>query len=169
MSVEERDAITVESFLGAQTMALMRVAYLLAGSKEAAEDLVQDTLTHLLRKWHRVSSAAQPEAYARRVMVNLFLTQRRRRHLVTVSLGESTESHATDHVGSRTPEDFIDKEYVRNALSRIPPRQRTALVLRYYLQLNDTEVAEAMHIQPSTARSTIARALEGMQAELQIS
>lgn len=155
-----------ESFAEDEGLALLRAAYLLTGTKEKAEDLSQEALIHINRKWGKVRSADNPSAYARRILVNKFLSDSRSRRLSLVQLTESVLPSVDDQPAADMQDAFADRENVRGAIRNLPARQRTALVLRYYLQLTDSEVADAMGIRPATARSTIARALESMRAEL---
>ena len=156
-----------ESYARTHTLAFLRTAYLLTGSRQEAEDLTQETLLRIHQSWKRVRSAQHPAAYGRKILVNLYLTEKRRRHIKTVEFTE-TAQHVEDESpsGARFPDAIADSDYVRQGLARLPSRQRTALVLRYYLQLSDLEIATAMSIQPSTVRSSIARALEALHTQL---
>src|SRR5271165_4996425 len=131
-----------DSFVAQSTGALARTAYLIVGDLQEAEDLVQETLLKVASRWPRVRRMEHPVAYARRMLVNLALSgagsrTRRRRELV----GEALPDRASDAGGSST----IDaQDELMRALAGLPPRQRAVLVLRYFLDLPEAEVAAAM-------------------------
>ncbi|GAB3853515.1 SigE family RNA polymerase sigma factor [Nocardioides maradonensis] len=143
---------------------LLRVAYLLTGEQSAAEDLLQDTLLRAQQKWAAVSRADNTGAYVRQMLVNLHLSQARRRRVATVSL-EIAGSAAW--VGTDDPGDLVaQRQQLRDALQRLPPRQRAVLVLRFYEDLDDTAIGDALNISPSTVRSTAARGLTSIRSTL---
>lgn len=152
-----------EQYARSHTTRLLRVAYLLCGSKEEAEDLTQEALVKIHKEWRRVSRAESSDAYARRVLVNHFLSERRRRQVSIVPLSEAVERAPA---GQDFSEAIADKAAVRQAMRHLPERQRLALVLRYFEHATDEEIAQLMQIQESTVRSTIARALNQLQTQL---
>jgi len=153
-----------ENFVAHNTDALIRTAYLIVWDLLEAEDLVQETLLKVASRWHRVRRMTHPVAYARRILVNLALSGsdrrgRRRRELTGEQLPESVyepgESEAID----------TQDELVR-ALAALPPRQRTVLVLRYFLDLPEAEVAAAMKCSLGTVKSTASRGLARLEQTL---
>ncbi len=154
-----------ERFAAVHADALLRSAYLMAGDRGEAEDLVQECLLRLARKWPRVRSMEHPGAYARRVLFNLMLDggrqrARRRAELMTFQtadgLGGEDEAVASleDHV-----------ELLR-ALGGLPPRQRAVLVLRYFVDLPVDEVATILDCPPGTVKSSASRGLQQLRAAL---
>lgn len=147
-------------FVRAHTPLLVRTAYLLTGSGDAAEDLVQDTLLRLYPQWHRVQAAEVPLAYVRRSLTNTFLNQRRRR-----SSTEVVTDRLPDRPADRTAiDDLVDRDEVWLLLATLAERQRAALVLRYYDGLDDAEIARALDCREGTVRSLISRGLATLRA-----
>jgi RNA polymerase sigma-70 factor (sigma-E family) len=144
-------------FVAGSLPALLRFGHVLTGSPQEAEDLVQDALAKSLRRWRRVR-ADNPVAYARRVMINTHLT-RWRRWGARVRLGDVPEA-ATDDAGLRRGEDW---DALRRALARLPPRQRSVLVLRYLEDLPDTTIAALLGCSTGTVRSHAARGLAALR------
>lgn len=147
-------------FVREHTRTLVRTAYLLTGSGESAEDLVQETFTRLYPQWHRVQAAEVPIAYVRRSLTNAFLNQRRRR---------SSSEIVTDTLPDRPTErsvfdDLADRDEVWLLLNTLNERQRAALVLRYYENLDDSEIATALGCREGTVRSLISRGLATLRA-----
>ena len=153
-----------ETFVSANTDSLIRTAYLIVWDLQDAEDLVQETLLKVAGRWHRVRRMEQPVAYARRILVNLALDgaahrTRRRRELTGEALPD--RSDAAD--GLRA---FDAPDELLTALAALPPRQRTAIVLRYFLDLPEAEVAAAMKCSLGTVKSTAARGLARLEQAL---
>ena len=152
---------TVEfpAFVRAHTAALLRTAYLLTGSSSAAEELVQDTLVRLYPKWHRVAAADAPLAYVRRSLTNGYLNSRRRASRREVSV-EDVPDRADEW---RADDRFADRDEIWAMLHTLPDRQRAALVLRYFADLPDAAVAEALGCRPATVRSLVSRGLAALR------
>jgi RNA polymerase sigma factor (sigma-70 family) len=139
--------------------ALMRHAYLLTGSAHRAEDLVQDTLVSIAKT--DFANIEHPLAYARRSLLNLFLNEQRRLPLAKAALRLWTPI-----AEAGVADDVIEREAVRQALQHLKPRQRAVIILRYYEDLNDADIAEALHCGPSTVRSLLARARTRLRDQL---
>jgi RNA polymerase sigma-70 factor (sigma-E family) len=149
-------------FVRANTAALLRTAYLLAGSAAAAEDLVQETFARLFPRWSRVQQAGAPLAYVRRAMANLYVNQSRRLWRREVAVEHVPDrADLTDATGTAE-----DREAMWSLLSRLPQRQRAALVLRYYHDQSDGEIAAALHCRPGTVRSLLSRGLATLREEV---
>jgi RNA polymerase sigma-70 factor (sigma-E family) len=160
----KRPRADFENFVAHNTDALIRTAYLIVWDLPEAEDLVQETLLKLAGRWHRVRRMTHPAAYARRILVNLALSGadhrgRRRRELTAEAPpergGDSRESDAID-----------TQDELMRALASLPPRQRTVLVLRYFLDLPEAEVAAAMKCSLGTVKSTASRGLARLEQTL---
>jgi RNA polymerase sigma-70 factor (sigma-E family) len=150
-----------DTFVAASTDSLMRTAYLIVGDLLDAEDLVQETLLKVAGRWHRVRRMEHPLAYARRILVNRALDDagrrtRRRRELT----GEALPDRYEDADESEAHDELL------TALAALPPRQRTAIVLRYFLDLPEAEVAAAMKCSLGTVKSTAARGLARLEQAL---
>lgn len=143
------------SFVRAHTSALLRTAYLLTGDPAAAEELVQDTLVHLYPKRDKVFAADVPLAYVRRSMANGFVNSRRRGAAREIAVEDVPDPGVPDLAGTH----LADRDEVWALLRTLPERQRAAVVLRYYDDLTDTEIAEALHCRVGTVRSLVSRGL----------
>lgn len=150
-----------DRFVGESTEGLLRTAYLIVWDLHEAEDLVQETLFRVAKRWPRVSRMDQPTAYARRVVVNLALdgsSKRSRRR------AELTETSTADPIAPARSPDIDDELHV--ALMALPPRQRAVLVLRYFLDLPEAEVATALRCSLGTVKSTASRGLSRLEQTL---
>jgi RNA polymerase sigma-70 factor (sigma-E family) len=147
-------------FAESQAGSLARLAYTLTGNYEAARDLTQDALVAVFRSWERVASADSPVAYARRVLINRRLADLRRPKVDELLTPEPDTRRAAGSDEGR----YDDREAVWQALSNITVRQRTVLVLRYYEDLDDSEIAELLGCRQSTVRSLAARGLAALRS-----
>ncbi|MEH0820648.1 MULTISPECIES: SigE family RNA polymerase sigma factor [unclassified Micromonospora] len=155
--------MTYEEFADSRLTALLRYAVMLTGDPHQAQDLVQDTMVRVQLNWRRVARAESPERYVRRMLTNQYVDWRRGSWMRRVLLrGEPEESapQATDHA-----QDAVERDQVWSWLARLPRRQRASLVLRYYEDLPDAEIAEILGCAVGTVRSSISRALATLRAE----
>lgn len=152
-----------ELFAHEQTARLLRTAYLLTGNQQDAEDLVQDTMVKALTHWKRIVESRHPPAYVNRILINLFLSGRRRRR------PDVKEFDVQKHGDSvPDPADAIaDRDAITQGLESLPDRERTAVVLKHYLHLDNHELALAMGTADSTARSTLSRGLRSLRGRLE--
>lgn len=142
-------------FVRDNTAALLRTAYLLTGSASAAEELVQDTFARLYPKWARIEAAEVPLAYVRRAMTNGFINQQRRadrREFAVETVPELAD-------GWDAAAQLADRDEVWALLRTLPDRQRAALVLRYFHDLPDEQIASTLECRVGTVRSLISRGL----------
>ncbi|GAA2161539.1 RNA polymerase sigma-70 factor (sigma-E family) [Humibacillus xanthopallidus] len=145
-----------EDFVRTRGPALLRYAHLVCGDGHQAHDLVQDALVKVHRRWSVVEVAA-PFAYTRRAITNEYLSWRRRlrsRELPAASLPD-----AGRRVTPAPDDELADRELVWGVVRGLPRRQRVVLVLRYYEDLSDRDIAEVLGVAESTVRSQAARAL----------
>jgi len=138
---------------------LLRFGHVLTGDPREAEDLVQEALARSLRRWRWVHGDAV--SYVRRAMVNTHIS-RWRSWQARVRLGSIPDGRADDPGFCRSD----DWDLLRRALARLPVRQRTVLVLRYYEDLPDATIAELMACTPGTVRSQAARGLAALRSQL---
>jgi RNA polymerase sigma-70 factor (sigma-E family) len=148
-------------FVAARTPSLIRVAYLLTGDQHAAQDLLQNALTRTAARWNRLRHE-DPEAYVRTVLYReqvSFWRRRGRRPEVTVA--------APPERGYPDPTGYTDLRLsMRQALLRLPADQRAVLVLRYFEDLTETQVAEILDCSVGTVRSRTHRAVTRLRALL---
>jgi len=149
--------VRFEEFAAAHVGPLLRLARLLTGDSGEAEDLVQESLLRAHERWELVGGARSPAAYMRRLLVNVHRGHRRGRSFDTFLV------EAPDRAAS-TAMAWEERVALREALGALPVRQRTAVVLRFYEDLEIAEVAEWMGLRESSVRSALARALETLRA-----
>jgi RNA polymerase sigma-70 factor (sigma-E family) len=138
---------------------LLRTGYLMTGDAKDAEDLVQETLLKVARRWSRVRSMDHPAAYARRILINLVLHDAGRRSRQRAELWpQDSRAEAADDSAARALQEVDDLAEFRWALARLHPRQRAVLVLRYWADLPVAEVAEILGCSEGTVTSTASRA-----------
>lgn len=151
-------------FVTRGTASLTRLAYLLCGDQHLAHDLVQICLIRLYQAWPRVRDQVAVDAYARKVLLRCWLNERRRPW-------RRKESHDGEIPDSPAPEpDLVGaahhKEVLRTALAQLPPRQRAAVVLRYWSQHSVTETAAILRCSEGNVKSQSARGLAALRAAM---
>jgi len=155
---EPAAAVEFADWMAARQGGLVRTAYLLTGSQHAAEDLVQATLTKLYLAWDRISDHQQVDAYARRALVNEHRSTWRR-----TSRRPEVLSNALPDQGLEQPSYDGEREAVWRFVQGLPPRQRSVIVLRYYEDLSEAEIAELLGISTGTVKSQASRALASLR------
>lgn len=158
VGVDENRYPGLQDFVSGRGPALSRAAYLLTGDHDAADDLVQSAVLRLLRHWKRVQDG-DPEAYVRVIMYHLHVSWRRRRR-VTEDLGAPPpdRSGADPHPGT------LLRLSLDRALGRLSPRQRTVLVLRFYEDLSEEQVAQALGCSVGSVKRHVYNGLARLRA-----
>jgi RNA polymerase sigma-70 factor (sigma-E family) len=133
---------------------------MLSGGVHSAEDLVQTVLARAHRRWDRIGSLEHPEAYLRTMVVNEFLSWRRRLTNREVPMAELIEPAPVDDVSGRQAQ----RDAAWRLLGQLPRQQRAVLVLRFYEDLPDDEIAAVLGCSASTVRSNAARGLASLRA-----
>jgi RNA polymerase sigma-70 factor (sigma-E family) len=144
-----------DAFFRSRVPALLRTAYLLTGDRHLAEDLVQDALARTHRAWNRLGGGGNPEAYARKVMYHLQVSRWRRRRPAETLRGELPERGG----GRDSADDSVRRLVLRRALLALPVRQRTVVVLRYFDDRTEAEIAAILDMRVGTVKSHTFRAL----------
>ncbi|MEV0646384.1 SigE family RNA polymerase sigma factor [Phytomonospora sp. NPDC050363] len=143
-------------FAAAQSPALLRVAYLLTGDVHLAQDLMQSALAACVKKWHRID---EPYAYVRKVMYrsqyNAWRSRARKPESIVDTVPERTDPDHADRVARRRD--------LQTALARLPYRQRLIVVLRYYEDRSEVEVARMLSISASGVRSQASRGIAALR------
>jgi RNA polymerase sigma-70 factor (sigma-E family) len=145
-----------EEYVTSRGDVLLRFAYVLCGNRHLAEDLVQEVLARVHDRWHRLDHVEQPDAYLRTAIVRQFISWRRRRVSQEASLEVLPERPAT------TPDiaaGHAARDEMWRLLGRLPRRQRAVLVLRFYEDLTDDQIAEVLGCRPTTVRVHASRGL----------
>jgi RNA polymerase sigma-70 factor (sigma-E family) len=147
-------------FFAQQYERLCRLGYLLTGDPAQAEELAQDALVRTWRRWRMVRKPDNPEAYARKVLVN------RHRSLLRRALVEARyRSRDRPNAGS-SDEHREDAIVLWAATRRLPPRQQAVLVLRYYEDLSEAEIARVLGIPVGTVKTLARRGLARLRRNL---
>lgn len=138
--------------------ALMRFAYLVTGDRDRAADAVQDALVAACQRWRRIVAHGNPDAYLRRSVVNAD-TSRWRRFVRRERLAPDPTIFAEQGTGTDPAGRVVLEDAMWSLCGQLPPRQRAAIVLRYYDDYPDTEIAVVLGCSVSTVRSQIHRGL----------
>ncbi|CRK60324.1 RNA polymerase ECF sigma factor [Alloactinosynnema sp. L-07] len=157
MNVRDQD---FAEYFAAKSDAMRGTAYLLCGDWHRAEDLVQTTFIKLFRVWNRIGESGRLDAYTRRILVHTFLDETRRGFFRREQVTDEPADRAVEQAG---PE---DRMVLVRALARVPARQRTALVLRYWEDLSLEETAQAMKCSTGTVKSQTSRGLTALRGLL---
>ncbi|MDG4820553.1 SigE family RNA polymerase sigma factor [Asanoa sp. WMMD1127] len=144
-------------FVQAHTGAWSRLAFVLAGSHPAAEDLLQTALLKTAKRWSRIRRYDQPEAYVRRAIYHAAVSQWRRRDEWPVA-AVPEQAVADDRIDGLARRMTVDA-----ALARLTPRQRAVLVLRFYEDRSVAEAADILGVTAGTVKSQTAYALERLR------
>jgi RNA polymerase sigma-70 factor (sigma-E family) len=133
---------------------LLRAATQLTSDRAEAEDLLQAALAKTYLAWDRIEDRSAVDGYVRRAMVNTQISWWRRRKL---------DVYPTDQLPDRPVEDHTDRSEMRDALGRalrrLPERQRLAVMLRYYEDMSEREIAEVLGVSVGTVKSTVSRGM----------
>ena len=154
---EFRDYVTTRG------RALLRTAYLLTGNLADAEDLLQAALAKTYLAWDRIEDRGALDGYVRRAMVNTHISWWRRRRVQEFPTDELPDRAVADHAG-----DSDLQEALRRAIDRLPLRMRTAVVLRYYEDMTEAEVAERLGVSLGTVKSTVSRAVAKLRIDTEL-
>jgi RNA polymerase sigma-70 factor (sigma-E family) len=147
----------------ARGRALLRTAYLLTGNLADAEDLVQAALAKTYLAWDRIEDRGALDGYVRRAMVNTHISWWRRRRVQEFPTDELPDQAVADHAG-----DSDLQETLRRAIDRLPHRMRAAVVLRYYEDMTEAEVAERLGVSLGTVKSTVSRAVAKLRIDAEL-
>jgi RNA polymerase sigma-70 factor (sigma-E family) len=155
------NAAAFEKYAAAGWPALYRYAYLLTGNHADAEDVAQQTLVKAHRSWARIQASDSPQAYLRRMVTNTYLSYRRpkarRFEVLTDAPPEAVQTATTG------PEERMALwPHVRS----LAPRQRAVIVLRYYEDLSEQQIADTLGCSRGNVKSTAHAALQVLRAAL---
>jgi RNA polymerase sigma-70 factor (sigma-E family) len=161
--VDARARTEFEEFVTARSAALFRTALLLTGDRQDAQDLVQSALERACRHWERVAAAEQPEAYVRRILVNSLKDRRSRRRVVEVGFDDARPA---PHSGPSPYRQVELRRSMIGALRGLPAGMRAVLVLRYFEDLSEAEIARVLNCSAGTVKSQAARGLARLRDAL---
>jgi RNA polymerase sigma-70 factor (sigma-E family) len=150
-------------YVTSRSGSLLRMAYVLTRNQADAEDLVQVALAKTYQAWDRIEDRKALDGYVRRAMVNTHISWWRRRRLEEYPTDDIPDRAVTDHVGDSEISDALQR-----ALDRLPSRMRAAVVLRYYEDMSEAEVAAALGISQGTVKSTVSRAVAKLRIDAEL-
>jgi RNA polymerase sigma-70 factor (sigma-E family) len=148
------------AYVAARGAALLRTAVLITGDRGLAEDLVQTALLRTYGAWGRIREREAVDAYTRRVMVTTYVNWWRRKWRGELPHGDLPEQSAPDALGR-----IEDGASLHDALARLPRRMRAVVVLRYYDDLPDQQIAAILGCSTGTVRSQASRALDKLRSD----
>jgi RNA polymerase sigma-70 factor (sigma-E family) len=153
--------MTFEEFADTRLVAVLRFAGVLTGDRALAEDVVQEVLIRAHARWRKIGHLDHPESYIRKMIVNEFISAKRRTWRLVPSGAAVSSEPAADHASRHADRDALFAE-----LGKLPRRQRAVLVLRFYEGLSDQEIADTLGCAPSTIRGYASRALAALRVEM---
>ncbi len=147
---QSRDVTAFTDFVEARSSSLFRTAYLMVGEHQLAQDLLQEALVKTLIAWPRLRDPSTVEAYTRRIVVTTSISWKRRR-----SFHERPSETLPERATPDAVDALVSHDAVLAALQSLPPRQRAAIVLRYYQDLTEAQTAELMGCSVGTVKSQV--------------
>ncbi|HEV7936600.1 MAG TPA: SigE family RNA polymerase sigma factor [Solirubrobacteraceae bacterium] len=158
-----------ERFVASHGDRLLRTGYLITWDLAEAEDLVQECLLRVARRWPKVRAMSHPEAYARRILVNLALDATKRRTRLESELEERDGPLFESPPQAQSLDGTIgieNRSELLDALGTLSQRQRLVLVLRYFADLSEAQTAEALDCSLGNVKSTTSRGLLRLRAAM---
>ena len=153
--------MTFEEYAQRHTGQLLRLATVLANDRGTAEDVVQEVLIRAHARWPKISQLNHPHAYLRRMVVNECTSWRRKwgrvQAVPDIELDRSTADYGGRHA---------DRDELLCELRKLSPRTRAAIVLRYFEDLSDAEIADCLGCQQTSVRGYVHRGLKALRIEL---
>jgi RNA polymerase sigma-70 factor (sigma-E family) len=157
------DRVAFGDYVRSRGGTLLRAAQALTGNRADAEDLVQATLVKTYQSWNRIADPAALDTYVRRIMINTHISGWRRRRVDEYPTDELPDEPAADQTG-----DSDLHEVVQRAVDRLPRRMRAAVMLRFYDDMSEPEVAAALGVSVGTVKSTVARAVAKLREDAEL-
>ena len=160
-----------DDFVRAHAGGLLRTACLITWDDAEAEDLVQECLLRVCKRWRRVEGMDMPVAYARRILINLALAGRDRRARRRVELDGPTFNKAladtwkdrVDLSAAVAEDSLAQRSALIDALGHLSAQQRTVLVLRYFEDMSEAQVADLLGCSTGTVKSSASRGMSRLR------
>ena len=152
--------MSFETFASTSLPGLLRFAGALTGDRRLAEDVVQEVLIRVQQRWESMAELADPPSYVRRMIVNEYLSWRRKWARIIPS--------STIDDGRESPDPAVsitERSELAARLAQLPRRQRAVIVLRFYLDLSDDQIAAILGCSNATVRSHASRALAALRID----
>jgi RNA polymerase sigma-70 factor (sigma-E family) len=154
--------MTFEEFAVRQLPGLLAFATVLTDQPAVAEDLAQEVLIRASSRWNQIGRMDRPDLYVRKMVLNEYLSWRRRSwRLIPVGDALTARDNTPDHANG-----IAEHQAMLTEIGKLPRRQRAVVVLRYYEDRTDQEIADVLGCRPSTVRAHAARALAALRVEL---
>jgi RNA polymerase sigma-70 factor (sigma-E family) len=150
-------------FVISRGRSLLHSAYLLTGNVADAEDLVQSALAKTYQAWDRIEDRKALDGYVRRAMVNTHISWWRRRKIDEYPTDDIPDQPVADSSVSSEQQDAL-----RRAIERLPERMRAAVVLRFFEDMTEAEVADILGVSQGTVKSTVSRAVAKLRADIDL-
>jgi RNA polymerase sigma-70 factor (sigma-E family) len=155
--------VDFQEFVGSRGRSLLHSAYLLTGNLADAEDLVQSALAKTYQAWDRIEDRNALDGYVRRAMVNTHISWWRRRKVDEYPTDELPDQPVDDATASSETADAL-----RRAIDRLPQRMRAAVVLRFFEDMTESEVADVLGVSQGTVKSTVSRAVAKLRTDSEL-
>lgn len=153
--------VEFDDYVRQRGAALVRLGRLLTGDRHLGEDLAQEVLARAFVRWDRIV-ADPPEPYLRRMLVNAAISRRRLASSHEVAVAEPRDATDPDDVAAEAAE----RDATWRLIRALPPKQRAAVVLRYYEDLDDAAISTMLNCSRETVRSQVKRALDTLRSRL---
>jgi RNA polymerase sigma-70 factor (sigma-E family) len=154
--------VTFEEFAASRLSAVLAFAAVLTGQRATAEDIAQEVLIRACARWDTIGGLDQPEFYVRKMVLNEFLSWRRRSWRLIPAGDAAAAAQST----SDRADQYAERSALLAEISKLPRRQRAVIVLRYYEDRSDAEIAELLGCRPATVRAYASRALAALRVEM---
>jgi RNA polymerase sigma-70 factor (sigma-E family) len=158
-----QDEAEFRAFVETRRVALVRTAYLVCGDRDEAEDLTQTALLKLHPAWHRAKAVGNRDAYVRRVLINAHLSRVRKRRVTQFLTDRFPERAGPDSTAG-----LADRSVLMTALARLPAGRRATVVLRYWEDRPEAEVARILGCSVGTVRSQAFKGLAELRRDPQL-
>ena len=152
--------MTFDQFARVQLPPLLRFAKVLCGDRALAEDVVQEVLIRVHERWEPLQDVSRLDAYVRRMIVNEYVSWRRKWARVVPLPNVWPREVSPDHADAHADRDALVAD-----MATLPPKQRAVIVLRYYGGQSDAEIADTLGCGESTVRAYAARALASLRVQ----
>lgn len=155
--------VEFHEFVVSRGRSLLHSAYLLTGNLADAEDLVQSALAKTYQAWNRIEDRKALDGYVRRAMVNTHISWWRRRKVDEYPTDDIPDQPVADTSASSEIRDSL-----RRAIDRLPQRMRAAVVLRFFEDMTEAEVADVLGVSQGTVKSTVSRAVAKLRCDAEL-
>lgn len=151
-----------DDFVNTHGPSLLRFAYLLTGDAHQAEDIVQEALARAHLHWRQIDNYEVPQGYVRKVVLRQYLSWRRRRSSSEIAVAAVPDRADGQDVADR----IADRQHLSVLIAGLPKMQRAVIVLRYFEDRGDEDIAQLLGCAPATVRSHAARGLNRLRAAM---